>query len=496
MPEGNPIVGEVWSMIDQTGRTVRGIVADVTPNVITLVSFTGNRFRVAPARMLAGWVFSQLAPATALRCSRGRCTQAGTLRFQRGTTPEWVCPRHLPVGVQASLTTESIGLPQTVTPTLTEQCPVCENEDVEPTEDARVSTRFVTFWQCGGCATRWGALEIPASLPRLEIPDYVRMAIQNFVAVARELQVTITEIHASPNLYLHLHLQAGAVPSAAGHPEYLGYPLVSDASLGNDPRVVLRTRGAPVVRPAPRAGDVLAMTPQGPQWTAPVGPEVTESVAQALRQDRAERRVPNPLASLMGAVGAIFEGLDMPAEVMSDLAAMHGIHVSESEYVGAFPIRQEIPIPPLPGTPTTPFVAVGQKWVQRKTGDILEVTRVQPTDDRTTTAVHFRRVSDGVESSSAMVLEDFLAECRPFTQKNSAPAPVPSVFVLQDEEWEHIESGEVVKIDSVDSKRDLVIVAQKDSKRRSVALFEFVNAKWRKIVRRTAYARLLDDGDD
>lgn len=475
----------MWEMLDGTGRSVRGVVSDISDTILTLVSFTGNRFRTTPRGLDVSWRFSQPPPPTALRCNRRGCSQPGIMRFQRGVSPEWVCPRHLPVGVQATLTTESLGVPET--PQAPEQvlsrCPGCTLQ-VEPIEDARCSTDIITFWQCPACNTRWGAWSLtPEWGARNERTcSFIREVLAAYSEHLRALHVTIGHLEVLPGVIEMLmrtpHLEETTPATIPQMYSLLGFNLRPNFDLPQTTPIIIRVSGAPIVRMAPpEASGGWRLLPQAPR---PTIEQTAQQMAQALRMDRALR----------------------PGEIAV---------VGEPEYVGRFPIRREIPVQPLvepfsPASPDetalmtamapTPYAAVGQRWVNRSTGDLVEVTRVQPTDDRTTQAVHFRRVADGIESSHALVLEDFLRECRPFVAKSSAPMQVPVVEVIKDEEWEHRDSGEVVVIESVDTKRDLVIVVQKEGKRRSVPWYEFANAKWRKIVRRTSFDRLLDLEDD
>jgi hypothetical protein len=388
--------------------------------------------------------------------------------------------------VQATLTTESLGVPQT--PQAPEQtlsrCPGCTLQ-VEPIEDARASTDIITFWQCPACNTRWAAWSLS---PEWGARDertcgFIREVLADYAARLRSMHVTIGHLEVLPGVIEMLmrtpHLEGTSPATIPQMYSLLGFNLRPNFDLPQTTPIIIRVSGAPIVRPAtdPPAPGGWRLLPQAPR---PTIEQTAAQLAHALRMDRELR----------------------PGEIAV---------VGEPEYVGRFPIRRELQIEPAvepfePASPDetalmtamapTPYAAVGQRWVNRSTGDLVEVTRVQPTDDRSTQAVHFRRIADGIESSQALVLEDFLRECRPYVAKSSAPVQVPVVEVLKDEEWEHRDSGEVVTIDTVDTRRDLVVVVQKEGKRRSVPLYEFANAKWRKIVRRTSFDRLLDLEDD
>src|SRR5271154_4384096 len=105
MPTNEAQLGEVWSTTDVTsGRTMQGIVADVTPVRITFVSLTGNRVAVPQARLTTTWRFVQGTPRRTLpTCSRIGCEGAGMISFTRGGHTEYTCPRHVPFGVQCQI---------------------------------------------------------------------------------------------------------------------------------------------------------------------------------------------------------------------------------------------------------------------------------------------------------------------------------------------------------------------------------------------------------
>jgi hypothetical protein len=138
--------------------------------------------------------------------------------------------------------------------------------------------------------------------------------------------------------------------------------------------------------------------------------------------------------------------------------------------------------------------------VNNSNGDIVEVAYLGRSTDGSEPVVHFKRISDTLESNQMMLLRDFETMHRVFAHDTTKRRERETVVeVLKDEEWEHVESGEVVRIDSVDTKRNLVIVMggattpTVSAKRRSVPMLDFVNAKWRRIVRKTAFARLMED---
>jgi hypothetical protein len=126
------------------------------------------------------------------------------------------------------------------------------------------------------------------------------------------------------------------------------------------------------------------------------------------------------------------------------------------------------------------------RWIHKGRGQVVEVVKVE------NAAVTFR----SEEQSFRMVHTDFLHFHRPFTLDNG---PSPQSFPLPDlapgDEWTSVE-GTVVIV-SVDSKREQVSVKWAHGSQRTARLNlrDFATDKWRKIVRKTAFQRLLDEDD-
>ncbi len=198
-------------------------------------------------------------------------------------------------------------------------------------------------------------------------------------------------------------------------------------------------------------------------------------------EHRAPPRIERQQA-MMANFGLVYGGAERQAEIQRTNVPMPSAEATAADTTGF--LEEMAP---------TPFVSKGTRWVNRSTGDIVEVDHLGRSTEGGEPVVHFKRVSDSLEVNTVLLQRDFETMFRPFTQEGNFKRSTESVVeVLKDEEWEHVESGEAVKIDSVDTKRNLVIVVAKD-KRKSVPMLDFVNAKWRKIVRKTAFARILED---
>ena len=482
MPNGNVLLGEVWETNSPEGRTIRGIIADVSTTILTLVSFTGNRFRISPDRFAGTWRFVQAPPATALRCSRRGCTYAGILRFTRGSTAEWVCPRHLPVGVQAVLTTESIGQPApTPTPTppgpapdvevASIHCLNCSNPD--PVEDHRASLpAAASLWTCTRCNERWciissspdwGSAWEQAMFDTLQ-QVRVTLAIENYVI--QEMTTTMATFRSFE--------REARVEFASQDVAYAGIRVGWSATFAMEhpanTLLRIRLRGGPHHR--------TELLPRGTALRAVVDGNVIGVVDRFEATTETPRDVAmitpyTPGRTNLGPIS--FERTFPPS--------------SESEAAGF-----------LNSMAPTPFVSKGSRWVNNSNGDIVEVAYLGRSTDGSEPVVHFKRISDTLESNQMMLLRDFETMHRVFAHDTTKRRERETVVeVLKDEEWEHVESGEVVRIDSVDTKRNLVIVMggattpTVSAKRRSVSMLDFVNAKWRRIVRKTAFARLMED---
>ena len=229
------------------------------------------------------------------------------------------------------------------------------------------------------------------------------------------------------------------------------------------------------------------------------GPELR--VGRPLPRDPVPRSQPMPsdvmdrLTQLQQAV----PGLPTPPGVFTapvSVPATVSAYASgrETFSIGLSRVSPEDPSELLAAMHSTPFVSKGTRWSNRSNGEIVEVTELGRSTDRGDTVVHFKRISDDLEAGVVLMQLDFVTLYKPIDAEPAAREE-PTVEVLKDEEWEHIDSGETGVVDTVDTKRNLVIIIGKDKHRRSVRMIDFVNNKWRKIMRRTAYARLLEDDD-
>lgn len=131
-------------------------------------------------------------------------------------------------------------------------------------------------------------------------------------------------------------------------------------------------------------------------------------------------------------------------------------------------------------------IVPGTRWVHKGQGQTVEIMEVE------NGAVAFR----ADEQSFRMTIEDFLSFHRPFSF-DASPAPtMPLPEIAPGEEWTSVE-GTVTIVD-VNSKREQVSVrwAHGGQKTSRLDLRAFAGDKWRKVIRKTAFQRIMDDEDD
>ncbi len=151
--------------------------------------------------------------------------------------------------------------------------------------------------------------------------------------------------------------------------------------------------------------------------------------------------------------------------------------------------------PPTPedGPPVT--VVEGTRWVQRKSGLVVEVVRLEHSQDEDRTQIVVYRPADADSSTQRMVLTDFTRFHRMYSDvlDQTTIHSIPPVQLTIGEEWASLE-GDLVVILGVDLRKESVLVEVPETKqRRTISLTQFAGARWRKVVRKSAYDRILDD---
>jgi len=475
VPSGDPQVCELWETTDPfTGRTARAVVAELAPNVITLVSMTGNRTRV-PANRIDLWRFVQAAPTHGMGCSRRGCRLAGVFRMDRDATPEWVCPRHMPIGTSATLDmSEHPGAAEVPQPIVNDGCPACDDRATSNV------TRNGTFhvWSCSKCSYQWGTVAEP---PGTHTDEWFWDTMIELRTYMEANLIPIRRIDVTPQVWGHFYrthereviggpLGARAFQGVPIHvvtgPESLHSIAIQSRDVGRvSTSPVSRLGGAPG-RPAPSTHNALLELVRGPQ--------------EALREEVELGR-----RNLNGDILPVRSGVVYTSNPPS--------------FPRNPPVAPSVPVPEPPevdgealGIPTARSL-----WVNRATGDLVEVTG-RPSTSYGGEAVTFRRASatdDGIpEQRNTMLYADFMNLHRAWSIVEGDAPSVPEVLPVSGDEWEHLTDKTEIEVVTVDVAREIVhVVDRKVKRRRSIPLRDFASGIWRKVVRRTAFEHLMDD---
>jgi hypothetical protein len=341
-------------------------------------------------------------------------------------------------------------------------------------EDIRLTIDEVRGWHCQAC-NDWSAMFVSP----VDVQSTTVMAVRDFLVHAAMFYVAVNRIEVSRSIHRGLNRLLFNHGGSAETPENImlyGIPVVlRDLPEGT---WVFRLGGAPQggsggSEDLETRTEILARMPST-FLQASLNAASATDVARALREERARR-----------------ERVDAHT-------------FTEPEYVGTLPPPIELPV--LPRTPTPeppqeepvrPLVSLQQRWVLRRSGDIVEVVSLAPAVDGTP-MVHARRGTD--ETILRMQLEDFYNESVPYVPpaRRAQTTAVPNrERLVENDEWENTTTGQTGVIESIDHRRELIILRLNEGLRRSVVFGDFLgpSAQWRKLIRRTAYERLLLDDE-
>lgn len=448
MPSENPQIGEMWETSDMHGRQTRGIVADVTEHAIVFVSLTGNRHHVPASRLQSAWRLISHAPSTNVTCARRGCRHGGILRIQRGTTPEWLCPRHLPIGVQATLTWTGPAEEQTPPPRHVIQCPACSNTD--PIEDERYVTGRLDhgqsgWWTCTRCNYRWGLI-VPPDDDRSW--GWIRGAIEELCSEMENHNARLSSIEVGLDVWRGI--QEGFTVEFAGQDDILVHGArVSAVSTLDRNLVVLHATGGSHLVP-PRVNRIGG------------SPNRTVS-AQAL--------------SVEGSGSSI-----VPTNPTS----------RRFDLIDRDP-REDVDVGEIEGTfwPRT-----GDRYQNYKQGQIVEILKVREDTKDSSYAITFRVLPIVGEPHAPVTLfaSDFHATYKPCA-KDQGSMQI-DLGLTENERWQSIEHDEFIEIVGFDSALGVVRTRGSSSgKERSFRLFDFTSPKFfRKVTLKSLFQRLRDDG--
>lgn len=471
MPSGDPQVCELWETTDPfTGRTARAVVAELAPNVITFVSMTGNRTRV-PTNRLDLWRFIQAGPTHGMGCSRRGCRLAGIFRMDRDSTPEWVCPRHMPVGTPATLDmSEHPGAPEQAM--VSDACPACE--DRATTNVSRNGTFHV--WSCTKCNYQWGTLAEP---PGTHTDEWFFETMIELRTYMQANGIPVRRIDVTPQVWGHFYRnhEREVIGGVYGARSYQGVPIHVVTGPESLHSVMIQTRdvGRVATSPVSRLGGAPGRPP----------PVAHNSLLELVR----------------GPQEALREDVERGRRTFQDiLPARSGVVYTQNP--PSFPRNPPAaPSQPAPEPPPVDGEAVGiptsgSLWVNRATGDLVEVTG-RPSTSYGTEAITFRRASasdDIPEPRNTMIYADFMNLHRAWSAVEGDGSAVPEVLPAPGDEWEHVTDKTEIEVVAIDTAKSIVhVVERRMKRRRSIPLRDFGSGSWRKIVRRTSFEHLMDD---
>lgn len=428
-------------MRDPSGRETRGVVAEVTPSQVTLVSMTGTRTRLSPTSFGLTWLFTQAAPRTGLGCARRSCPETAVFRTRKDALDEYVCPRHLPVGLQAELLTD---VPEGLVANRSHIeviCPSCASPD--PTEDhalPRPERAPWSWWTCHLCSRAWVTISAP---PEDVVGPQARgrwyqAQILSAVDVANTLG-SVERIEAGRGAYGDV---SGVPNTDPAKFQTSSVRLILEIEPANI-HLVLNARPTRLARERAHMGvQRLGGRPNRPSVeqapgsnVVPIRPRVTAPVSRP--------RVAEPP-----------------------------------------PIQESAPPPPPSRDELTrQLVPIGSQWRRISTSETVIVDEHFKREDGTDMiAVH--KIGDRLPSMHAVSL--FVTA---FVPSSSDVAEEERLFteIRVNDEWRGVDGVEVV-VQSKQDKRRTVTVALPSGSTRTLAMSDFRDM--RRIVRRTAYERL------
>jgi hypothetical protein len=452
-----------------TGRIMHGIVSDVSPTRVVLVSLTGNRVAVPLGRLRTNWNFVQpVARRTLPTCERIGCTSAGMVEYVRGQHREFACPRHAPTNIQCQITAsyQVPAEPRAPRPGFecrSTPCPTCGDRD--PAEDVRLQAFPARLWLCPACSGRWvtlprvsdeeqsvepiamtvahelGRLQLEAdSLIILQSPSWAELRRSPTI----EQQLDVNE--AIPRVRLRNGLQAfldTTTMTEQTREQFYGIVRVRSNAVRQAERPVQRLGGSPN-----RIGVVGSRT--NPVRPAPTEQNLTQMVYRAIGEATA-----------------------------ADQAATLRRLREEPELRESNP---EVPVADIP-------IEKESIWIQRASGDLVVVIDLFKATDGSDVVSFKRSSAEEVEPAVTMSRRDFLIYHRPH-KPSTAEQSKPLVEVSVDEEWE-CQDGSAMIVTEVDARKEIVFGDDtKTRKHRQIPFGQFALGRWRKIIRRSVYERL------
>lgn len=479
MPADDPQIGETWELQDPVAESAsQAVVVEVAPQrretaaLIRLVNRLGRSIVVPTRSFLQTWRF--LHEAVTHDCWYSNrpqgCDRRASLQVNDRNGWVWVCDRHLPVGHQALLPFDMTGDRDNLT-VLEDQCPRCRTPMGTPGSGTECDSETgIVVQRCGRCGAQWVSL-----LGRGE-PDEGVPLCEQITDAAEALHGRVVNVSAIVGFTAWAAIRRIIQPAS----HVAGTPLVgpSRGGLGANNVIVIGDRPGSAVG-VQRLSGLPSLAPT-PAAEAPV-----------------ERRPLSPLTPAIGSIwqevhGAqLVEVMDIQEDPIDREVVIYRVGPNEGDsaslpvrtFLGRYtlngrPRSQPVPLPPTPAV--APGPRAGDTWWQRRVSRPVFVVGVE-FDEEGRHLVRYKDVGPPV----AIEMNEFLGA---FT----IDPPEPGCVV--GEEWAD-EAGVVLKIEEVRVGRREVIGSTATTSKMMVPLAIFVT-RYRKIVRRSVYERLLEDDDD
>ncbi len=461
MPNGNPQVGEMWLMRDSQGREQRGIVADLTDTIITLVSLTGQRFRSSPQLFNSNWSYTSAAPRTGLICVRGGCSDTACFRYRRDGSDEYTCPRHLPVSTPATYLTESVlGVRNTLKhPEII--CPSCASPDPTPDFGVALPEGAVwSWWACHLCGRAWITVPAPPSeiVPAPDRGRWYTTTITSAMQYATHMGLRINRIDMGAATFGDIQTTSPEVVLDRVNVQ-LVLELLSTLAiivLDGRPRRIQRA-AMPVTR--------LGGRPNRPGLEMGAGPDVQtqEELTTMVRTARQE-------------------SYSLPDVGTRTTPTSGGLLVSRP--IPRLPVVNQQPTLPAPVV-DVPTVPPNTNWKSRTDGHIVQV--LSRTVEDSLEVVHFRR--EGALIRMSATVSTFRKEYEVLDESHVITHTTAQVG----EEWSDHLTGETLHVHQINQKKMEVAFIRPDGKVRFISFRQLASGEMHRIVRRPVYAHLLDD---
>lgn len=480
MSAENPQVGETWELYDPAeGRASQAVIVELTggnsgqASAVRLMNRLGRSFVVPVRSFLLTWRY--VYEAVTHPCwydQRQGCSRRASLQVNDPSGWVWVCDRHLPAGRQALLPFDRPEDRDNLTASET-QCPRCNTAIRFPgSSSERDPDSSVTIQRCGRCGSHWVLL-----MGRGDDEDGVSLCEQINEA-AEALHGRAINVRAIVGFASYRAIRDIIRPSSS----VAGTPVQQGPGVGANNVVVIGDR--------PQTGGVrrLGGAPGSDEPMPPV-----------------ERRPLSPLTPAVGSIwqevlgGALVEVVDIQEDrIDRELVVFQaGLEDRRTLPVREFLARFNVNVRPRhpmaePPPPTKAEVAImpgpraGDTWWQITTGRPSLVVAVETDEDDR----HHVRLRDVTPDSPTthLAMDEFVKR---FSLDPPDPGCAPG------EEWTDDVEGAVLKISEVKLGRREVVGTNRQGQRQVVPLALFMT-RYRRVIRRSVYERLLedDDGDD